>query len=192
MELQPFFAGEHPTVCRDSHGRYRADLPRPKALLPGSFHPLHDGHLQLARVAALHLGSHVDFELSIQNVDKPNLTIEDVERRTVNFPEETSLWLTWAATFEQKAALFPGCTFVVGYDTAVRMLDLKYYAGQSELRDRAFCTLIERGCRVLVGGRIDETGAFRVWEGNENLFTALTEAEFRLDISSTALRQQCS
>ncbi len=190
MELHPFFAGELPMVCRVSQRRYVSDVPRPKALMPGSFNPLHDGHTQLARVAAARLSHPVDFELSIQNVDKPNLTLDDVERRTQLFPDATPLWLTRAATFEQKAKLFPNCTFVVGYDTAVRMLDLKYYAGESELRECALRVLIECGCRFLVGGRVDNSGAFQIWEMQDALFEGLTEAEFRLDISSTKLRQQ--
>lgn len=189
MELLPFFAGELATVCRVSLGRYISDMPRPKALMPGSFNPLHDGHTQLARVAAMRLGYPVDFELSIQNVDKPNLTLNDVERRMTHFPDATPLWLTRAATFEQKAKLFPNCTFVVGYDTAVRMLDLKYYAGQIEFRERALHVLIECGCRFLVGGRVDVSGAFQVWEVQDGLFDGLTEAEFRLDVSSTKLRK---
>jgi len=191
MELHPFFAGELPTLCRISPCRYVFDVPRPKAVMPGSFNLLHDGHTQLARVAAVRLGHPVDFELSIQNVDKPNLTIDDVERRMSHFPEGMPLWLTRAATFEQKAKLFPNCTFVVGYDTAVRMLDLKYYAGESELRERALRVLIECSCRFLVGGRVDASGAFQVWEVQDELFEGLTETEFRLDVSSTRLRQQC-
>src|SRR5690606_21233627 len=43
---------------------------RPVALLPGSFHPLHDGHRGMARVARRKLSAPVVWELSVANVDK--------------------------------------------------------------------------------------------------------------------------
>jgi hypothetical protein len=50
---------------------------------------------------------------------------------------------------------------------------------------------------LVVGGRIDATGAFRVWDGGgladefAELFVPLTEADFRADVSSTQLRRTC-
>jgi len=46
----------------------------------------------------------------------------------------------------------------------------------------------------VVGGRLDERGQFRVWdehavdEAFAELFVVLTEADFRADVSSRALR----
>src|SRR5215831_19303711 len=86
----------------------------PQALLPGSFCPLHHGHTTLAAVAAARLGVPVHFELSVTNVDKPELPREEIERRVSQFAEVAPVWITRAATFEAKAALFPGVAFVVG------------------------------------------------------------------------------
>jgi hypothetical protein len=55
---------------------------------------------------------------------------------------------------------------------------------------------MERGCRLVVGGRVDDSGAFRVWESVvlsevcAELFVSLTEADFRVDVSSTELRRK--
>ena len=56
--------------------------------------------------------------------------------------------------------------------------------------------LLDRGCRLVVGGRVDANGAFRVWDACAlvaefaELFGLLTEADFRADVSSTELRRK--
>lgn len=181
-----------PLVCVEG-GVVSAAPPKPLALLPGSFNPVHHGHTSLARAAAARLSADVHFELSVVNADKPPLPPEEVERRAAQFAGVGPLWVTRAATFEAKAALFPGTAFVLGWDTAVRVIDPKYYGG-ARGRDDALRALLECGCRFVVGGRADAGGAFRVWDatgldaGFASLFVALTEADFRADVSSTELR----
>ncbi len=160
--------------------------PRPLALLPGSFNPLHFGHRALAEAAAVRLGVPVHFELSITNVDKPELLADEIERRVGQFVGVGPVWITRAAGVLAKSVLFPGTAFVVGFDTAVRLIDPKYYRGEAG-RDGALRTLAERGCRVLVGGRTDGNGVFRAWEAG-GLFEVIPEGEFRADVSSTQMR----
>ena len=129
------------------------------------------------------------------NADKPELPRDEIERRVAQFATVGPLWLTRAATFEAKADLFPGAAFVLGWDTAVRVIDPKYYGGEAG-RDDALRKMMARGCRLVVGGRVDVGGAFRVWdcaglaEEFAPLFVALAEADFRADVSSTELRRK--
>lgn len=182
-----------PLVCVEG-GAVSAVPPKPLALMPGSFNPLHHGHTALARAAAARLSVDVHFELSVVNADKPPLPLEEVERRAGQFAGVGPLWVTRAATFEAKADLFPGIAFVLGWDTAVRVVDPKYYGGAAG-RNAALRKLLACGCRLVVGGRVDVGGAFRVWdvEGLPTefapLFVALAEADFRADVSSTELRR---
>ncbi|MFO0849586.1 MAG: hypothetical protein U0871_13665 [Gemmataceae bacterium] len=131
----------------------------------------------------------------VANVDKPDLPPDEVARRVAQFAGVGPVWVTRAARFVEKAAVFPGATFVLGWDTAVRLIDPRYYAGDGGLRDAALRTIRAAGCRVLVGGRVDQGGAFREWDGVglpaelQRLFDFIPEAEFRVDISSTDLRQ---
>lgn len=179
-------------ICQTPDGIFSSGTPKPLAVLPGSFNPLHVGHRALAEVAGRRLGCEVHFELSVTNVDKPELPPEVVAERVRQFVGVGSVWVTRAAGVLKKSDLFPGAAFVLGFDTAVRLIDPKYYAGERG-RDAALEKMIERGCRVLVGGRADDAGVFRVWEDGlagafRDLFEVIPEGEFRVDVSSTRLR----
>ena len=170
-----------------------ADAPVRGGLLSGSFNPLHQGHERLAQVAATHIGLPVAFELPIVNADKPPLAYPEIERRLAQFRFRYPVVLSRAPLFVQKAELFPGCTFVVGYDTAARIIDPRYYDGVAG-RDRALAQIAERDCHFLVAGRADKAGRFLTLSDEQippaftALFQQLGEEEFRVDLSSTALR----
>lgn len=181
-------------VCHEPDGTIRTGPPLPAALLSGSFNPLHHGHLALADAATRHLGVPVAFELSVTNADKPELGADAVARRVAQFAGVAPVWVTRAATFAAKADLFPGTAFVLGYDTATRFIDPKYYGHDPGRRDAVLRKLLGCGCRVVVGGRLDAGGAFRTWTDADvpaefaALFVPLAEADFRADVSSTELR----
>jgi hypothetical protein len=186
--------GEQATpFCIDRNGApTRARLPR--AVLPGSFNPAHAGHWGLADAAARHLGTEIDFELSVHNVDKPPLSAETARQRLAQFAGRGPLWLTRTPTFSQKAALFPGVVFVVGADTAARVVDPRYCPAGSVALVSALRGIWDRGCRFLVACRVDPDGQLLRLEdlhipaGCAELFEALSPDVFRLDLSSTQLR----
>jgi hypothetical protein len=162
-------------------------------LLSGSFNPLHAGHERLAQAAAVVLGMPVLFELPVVNADKPPLSYAEVERRLEQFRGRHPVVLTRAPLFRDKAALFPGCVFVVGYDTAARLVEPRYYGGEAR-RDAALAEIRAAGCRFLVAGRA-VGGVFRtlsdiaIPERFRDLFIELPESVFRLDLSSTEIRR---
>jgi len=168
------------------------------ALLPGSFNPLHDGHWGLARAAEQFLGLPIAFELSLVNVDKPELTAAEVQRRLAPFADLASVWLTGAATFMEKACLFPGATFVVGGDTAERIVAPSYYDNDRQRLGHALVTIRSGGCRFLVAGRADSSGRFvrltdlPIPAAFADLFGELPAELFRLDLCATELRARDS
>lgn len=180
------------TVAPD--GGLAVDQPVTGAILSGSFNPLHAGHERLAEAAAAALGLPVTFELPVVNADKPPLSYAEIERRMEQFGWRYPVVLTRAPLFREKAALFPGCVFVVGHDTAVRLVEPRYYGGVAE-RDAALEAIRAAGCRFLVAGRLEQ-GTFRtlgdiaIPEPARDLFIALPERAFRVDLSSTEIRER--
>jgi Cytidylyltransferase-like len=168
----------------------------PLALLPGAFNPSHEGHRQLAEAAAETLAGPVALELSLANVDKPNLSLAEVRRRVEQLAFRIPIWITRAATFVQKAELFPGTVFVVGADTAARIIAPRYYGSDSSGVTQALEFLRRQQCRFLVGGRCDASQRFVRLEELAipmefgDLFREISPDVFRLDISSTELRRK--
>jgi hypothetical protein len=162
------------------------------AIFPGAFHPLHEGHRGMAQRASQRLGTAVEFEISIDNVDKPLLDYTEISERLAQFGIGDTVWLTRAATFVEKAEIFPEATFVVGADTILRIGQTRYYSGTEACR-QALQRLAELQCRFLVFGRLIE-GRFRTLEDIEipsslrELCEGLSGDEFREDISSTQIR----
>jgi hypothetical protein len=166
------------------------------ALLPGSFNPVHAGHWQLAAVAERRLGAATVFELSIDHVDKPNLSLDEVRRRLAQFTGRAGVWVTRAPRFTEKVALFPQRTFAVGVDVALRLVEPRYYDDNQDRMLEALATLERHGCRVLVAPRVDANGRLLTLDDvplpaeYRPMFTAISPDVFRHDISSTALRSQ--
>lgn len=166
----------------------------PAALLSGSFNPLHAGHEELRLAAERRLAGPVHFELPIVNADKPPLEPAEVMRRLAQI-SRVSVAVSTAATFVEKAELLPGVAFVVGMDTAVRILEPRFYGGSESQMQRALERIATAGCQFVVAGRTWD-GRFRTLDdlpippGIGELFDAIPESEFRRDISSTELRDE--
>jgi nicotinamide mononucleotide (NMN) deamidase PncC len=192
--LAEFLTGVIPAVCLEPDGRVRPDAPRPTLLLPGSFNPLHHGHTTMAETAAAAAGAAVAFEMTVLNADKPPLADEEVRRRLAQFSWRSPLWLTRQPTFPGKARLFPGASFIVGADTAARVVDPRFYGGDPSRRDSELGDFRSRGCRFLVAGRADPTGRFLgiddldIPGAHRDLFGEFPARSFRVDVSSTGLR----
>eukprot|EP00166_Cyanidium_caldarium_P000050 ctg_1005.g388 len=136
----------------------------PLILLPGAFNPLHDGHRLLLDAARHMIGTDTSagYELSVSNVDKGVLSAEALAERVAQFIDRpTAVTLTRAPLFTEKATVLPGRVWVIGHDTAVRLVDPKYYGNCERRLREALDTIRQHRCRFLVAGRSISTARRR-------------------------------
>lgn len=142
-----------------------------------------------------------------------NMFVSSPSLKEADMPKDWAVLLTNAPLFSQKSDildnLIPGdsgrrkMSFVLGTDTMVRIINPKYYENSREKMIDALVDMKDKGVHFIVGGRLEQGTDSSIptfVNGDEEvkslppnvqqMFTLLTEEEFRLDISSTELRVQ--
>ena len=127
-----------------------------KFIYPGSFNPIHSGHIDIAKLGMEKTGEKVTFEIAIENPDKPPLDYIDMERRFCDISSECSInkidfeniIYTRYPLFKDKMMALPAHTFMMGADTAIRFCNEKYGRVVYSLMD-----LDKSGCRIIITER---------------------------------------
>lgn len=173
------------------------------ALFPGNHAPHHFGHSETAKITRDVTGRDTVIELCGAGIEKPVRTKEEMQEMLFQFAGWHPVLIREdAPLFKEKIDACPGVKdFVVGYDTAKRILDPKYYktslfgkltGGNGPLL-KMLCEQKLRGVRYLVAGRENSQGNYLTVEdlkipfGFKSLFKPLPTRNMR--ISSTKLRE---
>ncbi|QDT13603.1 hypothetical protein [Planctomycetes bacterium K23_9] len=177
----------------DGRQPYHGDVSEQPILFPGSFNPVHQGHRQMAAIASELFDRPVYPEISLVNVDKPDLDFESLGDRVRQTQPLGRVLVTRAPRFIDKAKLFPGSTFVIGADTAIRLDQPGYYDNSLSSRDDAIDQLASLGSTFLVFGRkveqtLHDAGELNLSASLTRLCRCVPKTRFRNDISSTQIR----
>lgn len=192
--LASVWTGATPIAWSLPDGSLRGSIDKPPAgILSGSFNPLHEGHRALKDAAEKWLNGPVHYELSLRNADKPPLDYLTIARRVRQFSSHP-VALTSAATFAEKSNILPDTTFVVGLDTALRIVDPRFYGNREDWRFAELGRIRRAGCRFLVAARkmgegVLTLGDLDLPDGLIDLFEELPVERFRLDVSSSERRE---
>jgi hypothetical protein len=165
------------------------------AVLSGSFNPLHEGHKKLSIVASQQLNKDVVFELPLINAEKAPIDLAEVRKRAVQFLGFDSLLLSRSPLFDQKAAFYPNSTFILGADTAARLVAPRFYGNTTAGVEASLEDLRQKGATFLVAGRSSKDD-FKTLDDIEitanyrDMFSEIPEDSFKMDISSSELRKK--
>lgn len=160
-------------------------------IFPGSFNPCHEAHARMRVIAEATLKNRCEFEICMENVDKPKMDLISLEERLGSIRRVAlrgRVHITNASTFVEKSKLFHHSTFVIGYDTAAR-IHMSQYAGDIE---KVMDVFEENKVKFLVFGRKMDDNFFCTLSGFHPRFQAIStlvpESQFREDVSSTEVR----
>lgn len=186
-------------------------FPTGTLIYPGSYNPLHKGHIELLKRAQLEISNStaesappIVFEIAAFNADKPPIAKEALEDRLKQFvsgsvDESWNVVVTKVPLFIEKARLFPNCSFVIGADTLTRLIDPKYYSNDELEMVNALSEIQVLGCKFVVGGRKIEQNFVTLEDilsrtnlplKIKDMFIGITEESFRADVSSSEIRAE--
>lgn len=169
----------------------------PRTILSGSFHPLHDAHIELAEIASKIVQKPILYELSIKNQDPmKRLTFEEqLKAKITQFENIGDIAITYLPSFKNKSTIFKNSVFAIGYDTALRILDRIYYSHYKDPVKEALSHIKNNNCSFIVAGRF-HSKRFRtlkdlsIPKDFQSMFQEIDENKFRNDSSSTKIRKK--
>ncbi len=160
-------------------------------LYPGSWNPLHSGHLEVAHHVEKKYGVAPVFAISRNTYDKGTISEEEINRRAKQFQCIGREYI-----FSDKVSFVEKSTirtreesyFITGYDTIKRVDDPKYYFNSIEEKNRCLKIIYLNSWKFLVFPR---NGKLKEDLSPEITKLCIFQDDFKeIDISSTEIRNK--
>ena len=169
------------------------------ALFPGSFNPVHEGHIEVAKRSAELLGipeCMVVFEISLTNPDKGIVTMKDYLSRVQRLLKiDRCAMITQKGYISDKNCFMKNGFILMGADTLKRVLQKQRDTDSDEQLLRRLEEFSLRNNKIIVAPRKDPDSGLLVTKA-ELEFPSIPQevilelSGFRLDASSTEIRQK--
>lgn len=131
-------------------------------LVPGTFDPLHFGHIAMAEEAASKSGLQPVFMLTMKPPHKEPISFSQALDRIAQFRSRDFLLDEGNALYIEKARAYPGAAFAIGADTLDRILDPKWGNVIDQVDE-----FLRLGTRFFVADRTVNGKVFDFWEIRE-------------------------
>lgn len=190
----PNYQGDDPVLINQDGtvGDIASLSPEKHIIYSGSFRRFHAGHDLAARNAFLQTNKQVVLEITAGNIGREPSTMAELLERSIQMRGRWPVILRKdCSKFSDKAKAYPGFEFIVGFDTAIRIVNPEFYNNNWEAMVEELDQLSKTGARFHVLGRVHpNTGVFQtaddIWCAHKHhrLFVPLAG---RVDVSASAL-----
>jgi nicotinic acid mononucleotide adenylyltransferase len=157
-----------------------------RTFFPGTFNPPHEGHFAMARAAK----GNVLFSITVDPPHKDPVSLGEMCRRAKLLEGHDRLFSQGDALYLDKAKRYPGASFLIGADAAIRMFDPKWTADSAALA----WELVQHAVTFYVAPRRNEAGLVKDVSDVRKLVPGSCAYIFRSlpsgiqDVSSSAIR----
>ncbi|BFU22598.1 hypothetical protein EHI8A_059930 [Entamoeba histolytica HM-1:IMSS-B] len=197
--VDSFFKNNNGVFCIELNGSITHSIPQCPIVYCGTFNPFHKAHKKIIEYMSMRFNHRpIILDISQRSEDKSVTSLTNVFIRASQVAGKYKVNISNTSLYIDKCKTYPGGTFVVGLDTAVRILNKRYYQNSEINLKKAMQVIASMGCNFIVVGRKDDiTNRFLEFDSVKStlpakeyhyLFISLNEKEFRYDLSSTYLR----
>ncbi len=163
-------------------------------LFPGSFGPLHYGHVEMAEMVQRMTGLRVVFQISNVHPIKGRVPEEDLVHRVLQFRYRWPVIVSQGgALYVEKAEMFPGMPMLVGADAVIELLNPVHYENGEADVFKALERFTELGTVFYVVGReVKKFGRFMTRDDISfppRFAHLFRDVSCRNDVSSTQIRE---
>ncbi|EDR27175.1 hypothetical protein, conserved [Entamoeba dispar SAW760] len=197
--IELFLKNNNGIFCIELDGSITHSIPQCPIVYCGTFNPFHKAHKKIIEYMSMRFTHRpIILDISQRSEDKSVTSLTNTFIRASQVAGIYKVNISNTSLYIDKCKNYPGGTFVVGLDTAVRILNKRYYQNSEINLKKAMHTIADMGCNFIVVGRKDDTtNKFLEFDFVKStlpakeyhyLFISLNEKEFRYDLSSTYLR----